>query len=81
MTAFLSCGMLFRGQQIKVTAQLLRKCRQLQYVVPSVKVSGPHIANHGRVQDGWVVRWYWRDNPFKNIVVCLRRSTLGLVRL
>ncbi|CDJ70333.1 DNA polymerase delta catalytic subunit, putative [Eimeria necatrix] len=32
--------LLTRGQQIKVTAQLLRKCRQLQYVVPSVKRVG-----------------------------------------
>ncbi|KAL8272885.1 hypothetical protein Esti_003194 [Eimeria stiedai] len=32
--------LLTRGQQIKVTAQLLRKCRQLHYVVPSVKRTG-----------------------------------------
>ncbi|KAL8447481.1 hypothetical protein Emed_004364 [Eimeria media] len=32
--------LLTRGQQIKVTAQLLRKCRQLHYVVPSVKRAG-----------------------------------------
>ncbi|KAL8429124.1 hypothetical protein Efla_003177 [Eimeria flavescens] len=34
--------LLTRGQQIKVTAQLLRKCRQLQYVVPSVKETFCH---------------------------------------
>lgn len=32
--------LLTRGQQIKVTAQLLRKCRQLHYAVPSVKRVG-----------------------------------------
>ncbi|CDI84986.1 DNA polymerase delta catalytic subunit, putative [Eimeria praecox] len=32
--------LLTRGQQIKVTSQLLRKCRQLHYVVPSVKRVG-----------------------------------------
>ncbi|PFH33207.1 DNA polymerase [Besnoitia besnoiti] len=32
--------LLTRGQQIKVTAQLLRKCKELNYVVPAVKRSG-----------------------------------------
>ncbi|PHJ15314.1 dna polymerase, partial [Cystoisospora suis] len=28
------------GQQIKVTAQLLRKCKDLKYLIPAVKRSG-----------------------------------------
>ncbi|KFH00637.1 DNA polymerase, partial [Toxoplasma gondii VAND] len=32
--------LLTRGQQIKVTAQLLRKCKELNYVVPVVKRTG-----------------------------------------